>query len=68
MSRKYKYWDCNKMYFMNFATVNWIDVFKRNEYKDEIIKAGNLASIKKGLRYMPGVSCQLIYTCNKQPR
>ena len=35
MSRKYKFWDSQKMYFISFATVYWIDVFIRNEYKDE---------------------------------
>src|SRR6187402_2254394 len=49
MSRKYKFWDTNKMYFISFATVNWIDVFTRNEYKDEIIKSWKFCQEKKGL-------------------
>ena len=49
MSRKYKFWDINKMYFISFATVNWIDVFTRNEYKDEIIKSWQFCQEKKGL-------------------
>ena len=37
------------MYFISFATVNWIDVFTRNEYKDEIIKSWQFCQEKKGL-------------------
>ena len=37
------------MYFISFATVNWIDVFTRNEYKDEIIKSWYHCQQKKGL-------------------
>ncbi len=37
------------MYFISFATVNWIDVFTRNEYKDEIIKSWQYCQEKKGL-------------------
>ena len=48
MNRKYKFWDCNKMYFISFATVNWIDVFTKNEYKDEIIKSWLYCQQKKG--------------------
>ena len=49
MSRKYKFWDSNKMYFMSFTTVNWIDVFTGNEYKDEIIKSWLHCQQEKGL-------------------
>ena len=50
MSRKYKFWDSNKMYFISFATVHWIDVFTRNEYKDELIKCFQYCQEKKGLK------------------
>ena len=49
MSRKYKFWDSQKMYFISFATVHWIDVFTRNEYKDELIKCWQHCQEKKGL-------------------
>ena len=49
MSRKYKFWDSSKMYFISFATVNWIDVFTRNDYKDELIKSWQFCQEKKGL-------------------
>src|ERR1700761_3770813 len=49
MSSKYKFWDSNKMYFISYATVHWIDVFIRNEYKEEIIKSWKHCQKEKGL-------------------
>ena len=37
MSRKYKFHDNDKLYFISYATVNWIDVFIREEYNQIII-------------------------------
>lgn len=37
MSTKYKFHDQDKLYFVSFAIVNWIDLFIRNEYKDIMI-------------------------------
>ena len=34
MSRKYKFLDQDKLYFVSFAVVNWIDLFIRTEYKN----------------------------------
>ena len=34
MSKKYKFSDNSKLYFVSFAVTNWIDLFIRNEYKD----------------------------------
>ena len=51
MSGKYKFWDSNRMYFISFATVNRIDVFIRNEDKDEIIKSWQHCQQKKRLFY-----------------
>ena len=39
MSTKYKFNDQDKLYFVSFAVVNWIDLFIRNEYKDIMIKS-----------------------------
>ena len=41
MSRKYKFTDNSKLYFVSFAVVNWIDLFIRDVYKNILI-----ASIK----------------------
>ncbi len=40
MSRNYKFFNPEGVYFVSFAVVEWIDVFTRNEYKDIVI--GNL--------------------------
>ncbi|HUM45933.1 MAG TPA: transposase, partial [Chitinophagales bacterium] len=37
MSRKYKFRDNSKLYFVSFAFINWIDVFIRNEYKQVLL-------------------------------
>ena len=37
MSRKYKFLNKEGLYFVSFATINWIDVFSRPIYKDIIV-------------------------------
>ncbi|MEO7311214.1 MAG: transposase [Chitinophagaceae bacterium] len=49
MSRKYKFWDSNKMYFISFATVNWVDVFTRNHYSDIVLDSWKYCQREKGL-------------------
>lgn len=50
MSRKYKFHDNDKIYFISFATVNWIDVFVREEYMQIIIKSWKYCQKEKGLQ------------------
>jgi len=49
MSRKYKFRDNEKLYFISFAVVYWIDVFIRNEYKYELIESWKYCMENKGL-------------------
>lgn len=49
MSRKYKFRDQDKAYFVSFATVNWIDVFTRRIYKDILVDSINYCIKEKGL-------------------
>ena len=35
----YKIWNKDGIHFVSFATVEWIDVFTRKEYKDIIIES-----------------------------
>ena len=49
MSRKYKFHDDDKIYFISFATVYWIDVFVREEYMTVIIDSWKHCQQKKGL-------------------
>ena len=37
MSKKYKFKDNDKLYFVTFTVTNWIDLFIRNEYQDIVL-------------------------------
>ena len=41
MSRKYKFYKPDGVYFVSFATANWIDVFTRRVYKDIVVESLN---------------------------
>ncbi|MEO7310465.1 MAG: hypothetical protein ABIX01_08715 [Chitinophagaceae bacterium] len=49
MRRKYKFRDSNKMYFISFAPVNWIDVFTGNEYREILLDSWKYCQQAKGL-------------------
>jgi REP element-mobilizing transposase RayT len=49
MSRKYKFHDQEKLYFVSFATVHWIDVFIREEYMKIVLDSWKFCQEKKGL-------------------
>ena len=49
MSRKYKFKDPSGVYFVSFATINWIDVFTRRLYKESIVESLNYCIQNKGL-------------------
>ncbi|MFC2110814.1 transposase [Bacteroidota bacterium] len=38
MSRKYKFINPDGIYFVSFAVQEWVDVFRRNEYKEILIE------------------------------
>jgi REP element-mobilizing transposase RayT len=50
MSRKYKFNDPGGTYFISYATVNWIDLFTRNEYRNVILESLEFCQREKGLR------------------
>ena len=50
MSSKYKFADNNKMYFVSFSVVNWIDLFIRNEYKDILVNSIRFCQNTKELK------------------
>ena len=37
MSRKYKIRDQDKLYFVTFTVIHWLDVFIRREYQNTVI-------------------------------
>jgi len=49
MSTKYKFWDQDKLYFVTFATVGWVDVFTRPIYRDILIDSLKYCQLNKGL-------------------
>ncbi|SEP74126.1 REP element-mobilizing transposase RayT [Hyunsoonleella jejuensis] len=49
MSRKYKFHNPSGLYFVSFATVNWIDVFIRQIYFNILIDSVNHCRAEKGL-------------------
>jgi REP element-mobilizing transposase RayT len=49
MSRKYKFLDQSKLYFVSFATVHWIDIFTREIYKSILIDILRFCQLNKGL-------------------
>lgn len=49
MSNKYKFRDQDKLYFVTFAVINWIDLFIRNEYKEVMLDSWRYCMANKGL-------------------
>ena len=49
MSRKYKFLDQQQVYFVSFATVNWVDIFTRSVYCDQIVESLKYCQKEKGL-------------------
>jgi putative transposase len=49
MSRKYKFRDNSKLYFISFSVVYWLDVFIRNEYKEILLDSWRYCMQHKGL-------------------
>ena len=49
MSTKYKFGDQQKAYFVSFATVYWIDVFTRNEYRQIVVDSIKHCQREQGL-------------------
>lgn len=49
MSIKYKFRDQERLYFVSFAVVYWLDIFIRNEYKDILVESLKYCQQKKGL-------------------
>ena len=49
MSRKYKFGDSTKLYFISFAVVYWIDLFIREEYKQLMLESWRYCQREKDL-------------------
>jgi putative transposase len=49
MSRKYKFHDSGKLYFVSFAVVYWIHLFIRQEYKNIVLDSWKFCINNKGM-------------------
>jgi putative transposase len=49
MSRKYKIRDQQKLYFVTFTVIDWIDIFIRDEYRSVVIESIRYCQQNKGL-------------------
>ena len=49
MSRRYKFYNPDGLYFISFAVKDWVDVFTRNEYKNILVDSLNFCQNHKGL-------------------
>nr|WP_294792191.1 transposase [uncultured Mucilaginibacter sp.] len=49
MGRKYIFHEHNQLYFVSFATVNWVDVFVRRIYCDTMVESLRFCIENKGL-------------------
>ncbi len=49
MGKKYVITDKEAMYFISFATIGWVDVFSRKEYKNIVIDSLKYCHAQKGL-------------------
>lgn len=72
MSRKYKFHNKSGLYFVSFATVNWIDVFTRQVYFDVLADSVSYCRKEKGLElycycFMPSHVHFIFRSANEQP-
>ena len=70
MSRKYKFRDQEKLHFVSFATVHWIDLFVKPEYNEILLDSIRFCQQNKGLElcawcFMPSHIHLIIGTTDK---
>ncbi|APG64039.1 transposase [Tenacibaculum todarodis] len=72
MSRKYKFHNKSALYFVSFATVNWMEVFTRQVYFNVLAESVDFCRSKKGMElyaycFMPSHVHLLFRSSNEQP-
>ncbi|MCL6294905.1 REP-associated tyrosine transposase [Jejuia spongiicola] len=72
MSRNYKFYNESGLYFVSFATVNWIDVFTRQAYFNILADSINFCRTEKGMElytycFMPSHVHFIFRSTNKDP-
>ncbi len=71
MSRKYKFHNKSGLYFVSFATVNWIDIFTRQVYFDVLADSVSYCRKEKGMElycycFMPSHIHFIFRSANEQ--
>ena len=61
MSRKYKFYNKKGLYFVSFATVNWIDVFTRDLYSYTMVESLDFCRKQKGMPAWPAKAGKSLY-------
>ena len=72
MSRKYKFHNKAGLYFVSFATVNWIEVFTRQVYFDILVSSIDYCRKEKGLElyaycFMPNHIHMIFRSSKEEP-
>ncbi len=72
MSRKYKFHNKEGLYFVSFATVNWLDVFVRQIYFNVLVDSVTYCRAEKGMEvfaycFMPSNVHFIFRSSNQQP-
>lgn len=72
MSRKYKFHNKAGLYFVSFATVNWIDVFTRQLYFSVLAESVDFCRKEKGMEvyaycFMPSHAHFIFRSAKEQP-
>jgi putative transposase len=72
LSRKYKFHNKAGLYFVSFATVNWIDVFTRQAYFDVLADSVSYCRQEKGMElycycFMPSHVHFIFRSAKEQP-
>ena len=72
MSRKYKFYNKQGLYFVSFATVFWLDVFTRQLYFNVLAKSVDYCRAKKGMElycycFMPSHVHFIFRSSKEQP-
>ncbi|WP_203258170.1 transposase [Hyunsoonleella ulvae] len=72
MSRKYKFYNRQGLYFVSFTTVNWIDVFTRLVYFDVLADSVGYCRAEKGMElysycFMPSHVHFIFRSSNQEP-
>ena len=52
MSRNYKLYNPEALYFVSFTVVGWLNIFTRNEYKDLLLESLEFCQDKKEWKFM----------------